>query len=739
MQNNSAQEANKTQDFIGDIWGGLAAMLVALPSSIAFGVLTYTVMGTEYAGMGAMAGILGAAAMGLVAPLIGRTPGLISAPCAPSAAVLSAFIYALFSGADGHTFTPEAILPLVAITALLAALLQIAYGLIGGGKLIKFIPFPVVSGYLSAVGVLIALGQIPKILGLPKDTPLWDGILSPSLWRWESLVIGLVTILFMALAPLVTDKLPSAILGLFGGIATYFIIAIFSPHLLILEGNTLVIGLIHSSGSFIDMTLMRFKSFALLDISAFKMVIVPALTLSVLLSIDTLKTCVGLDNITRNRHKSDRELIGQGLANLTAFVAGGMPGAGTMGPTLVNVTSGAKTYRAGLMEGVFVIFVLLLMSQLIAWVPIGALAGILLVIAWRMFDQNMFRLLTYKAGRLDFTVIAAVIIVALMDDLIAASGMGIALSILLFIRDQINTSVVRSRHDLSQRHSKTRRLPSEREILKSHGQQGVLCELQGNLFFGTTDQLFTYLENDLKQSRYVLFDLRRVRSIDYTAVHLFEQMQAQLHDKGGQLLFCGMPTTQDFMGYLHKQGLIQPEGQVMVSDTLDGALEWIENQILEQALHKNEAVIQPLEASEFHLFKDFDEQTMRALVGCLKERSLESGEKLFASGDIGGELFLVRKGSIKVILPLGGGSYHHLATIGRGDYFGELSFLDGQSRSADVLAKESTLLYVMSRAEFDEKSKTDAYLSTKVFSRLATVIAERLREADSELRILEER
>ena len=148
-------------------------MLVALPSSIAFGILVYSGLGAGYVSMGAMAGMLGAAALGVVASLVGQTGGLISAPCAPAAAVLSALLVELLAG---HGLAARHIIALLVLTALLAAGLQLLYGVIGGGRLIKFIPYPVVTGYLSGVGLLIALGQLPKFLGFPHHFSLLPGI-----------------------------------------------------------------------------------------------------------------------------------------------------------------------------------------------------------------------------------------------------------------------------------------------------------------------------------------------------------------------------------------------------------------------------------------------------------------------------------------------------------------------------------------------------------------------------------
>jgi sulfate permease, SulP family len=743
MNAKEGQVGQEAASLTGDLWGGLAAMLVALPSSIAFGVLAFTVMGPEYAGAGAMAGMLGAAALGLISPFFGRTAGLISAPCAPAAAVLSALILELLGNGSGAGLSPANVLPLLALVSLISAGLQVFYGAIGGGKLIKFIPFPVVSGYLSGVGVLIALGQLPKLFGLPKGTPLFHGLASPDLWKWQGLAVGIVTIILMEAAPRITKKAPAAIIGLIGGIIAYFALSLFSPGLLTLQGNSLVIGPIHASGSFLGGIAGRMTSLFSIKLASVGLIIIPSLTLSVLLSIDTLKTCVGLDAMTRNRHNSDRELMGQGFGNLASFLVGGMPGAGTMGPTLVNVASGGRTPRSGIIEGGFVILAILFLSRLIAWVPIGALAGILLVIAWRMFDKNMFRMLRYPAGRQDFAVIACVIIVSIIVDLIVAAGVGVALAILLFIRDQIRGSVIHRKLYLNQTSSKTRRLSSEREVLISQGDQGVFCELQGNLFFGTTDQLFTQLEPDLRTKRFILLDMRRVQSMDYTAAHLFEQMHGQLAERGGQLLFSGMPSglleERNFEHYLVQLGVVRDGGGVMISETLDGALEWMEERILEAAGIQQDNEEQLLDVKDFELFREFDDTSIRELTSSLTEMSIAQGEKACLQGCRADEIFLIRRGSVRIILPLEGGKRHHLATIGQGDFFGELSFLDRGIRSADVEAKVPTDLYVLSRDRFNVLSRANPVIGTQVFARLASAIADRLRQTDAELRVLEER
>jgi sulfate permease, SulP family len=745
MAAHTSQAEQATSLWINDLWGGLASMLVALPSSIAFGVLVYSTMGSSYTGQGALAGIIGAAALGLLTPFFGKTGGLISAPCAPAAAVLSAFVVAILAGGHANELKPADIFSLMALTTLFSAGFQILYGAVGGGRLIKYVPYPVVSGYLSGVGVIIALGQLPKLLGFSKGTPLVQGLLSPELWKPQSLAVGIVTIALMVITPRITRKVPGAIIGLFGGILAYFSLALFFPEMMNFQGNLLIVGPIHVSGSFFDAVSVRFTSLCSVNFISIRTILIPALTLSVLLSIDTLKTCVVLDALTHRRHKSDRELIGQGIGNLVSFVAGGIPGAGTMGPTLVNVTSGGNTPRSGIIEGALVVLTLFLFGRLVAWVPIGALAGILLVISWRMFDyQSMARLLRYSAGRLDFAVIVIVILVSVSVGLIAASGVGVALAILLFIRDQVRGSVIRRKISLDQASSKTKRLDAEREILKKHGNQAVFCELQGNLFFGTTDQLFTQLEGDLRAKRYILLDMRRVQSMDYTAAHLFEQMQGQLAEHGGRLLFTGMPSAlydeRDFKRYLAQLGVVKKENEgVMVFETLDSALEWMEERILEASDLLREDDSQLLELEDFEIFRQFDEKTLRELAACVTELSVPQGQRIFAQGDMGDKIFFVRRGSVRILLPLKGKTQHHLATIGKGDFFGELSFLDGSIRSANVEAKVPTDLFVLSRSRFNEQSLSDPAFEVQIFARLALAIAKRLRHTDAELQALEER
>ncbi|MEI6708226.1 MAG: SulP family inorganic anion transporter [Methylococcales bacterium] len=723
---------------INEFWGGLAAMLVALPAAIAFGVLVYSSISPQMIGEGAFVGIMGAAALGLTAPLFGRTPALISAPCAPAAAILSALAVDLI----GQGIEIGRISGLLALTALFAALLQILYGLLKGGQLIKYIPFPVVSGYLSGVGLIIAMGQFPKLLGLPKGLGLWQGVQSPDLWQPTGIVVGVVTIAVMLITPRVTQKIPATIMGLTAGIVSYFVIGLWVPALLSLDANSLVVGTISANSSFLATVSGRFASIAQIQLSDLRLVAHSAVALSALLSIDTLKTCVILDSLTKNRHNSNRELLGQGMANLMAFITGGMSGSGTMGPTLVNVSSGGRKTLSGFIEGGLVVLALVVLSPLIAWVPISALAGILLVVAFRIFDWRSFRLLQHKETRFDFIVIAAVVVVAETVGLISAAATGVGLAILLFIRDQIRISVLRQRATLKDVSSKTYRLESENAILQAHGDEAAVIDLQGNLFFGTTDHLFTQLEADLATQKWLLFDMRRVQSLDYTATHLFTLMQDRLKERGGELLFSGMPSSlpsgQDLQRYMKDVGLLDGQNGIRLFESRDEGLEWMENRILNESGEFEKPDEQTLDLKDIELLREMDESTLNALRLCVHELAVRAGENVFTVGDSTDDIFMIRRGTVRILLPLKGGKYHHLATFSQGDYFGEMAFLDYHQRSANAIAKTDCELYVLSRKKFNLRVYDNAVLGARVFARIASAISARLRQADSELSALED-
>ena len=712
-------------------------MLVALPSAIAFGVTIYSPLGASYAAQGALAGILGVVALGLIAPAMGGTNRLITAPCAPAAAVLSAFAIEFMRGGG----SVGSALLMMSLLGLVAGLLQILFGTVRLGQLIKYMPYPVVSGYLSGVGLIIIGSQVPIFLGTPKGTHFWESLAAPGLWKWQSMVVGAVTVSVMIVAPRITRAVPAAILALLAGVLSYLGLGLADMSLLTLTGNPFVVGPLGTGGgSFGDVMEGRWQAMGSIGLDQITSIAVPALTLAVLLSIDTLKTCMVLDALTHSRHNSNRELIGQGLGNVASAMIGGIAGAGQMGATLVNMSSGAVSRLSGVFEGALALLAFLVLGSLISWVPVAGLAAILIVVGVRMIDRHSFQFLRQRSTILDFAVIAAVVAVALTVSLIAASGAGIALAVVLFIREQIGGAIVRRKVNCDETFSKRIRTHEEMEILVANGGRGVVVELQGSLFFGTANQLYSALEPELKTRDYVILDMRRVQSVDVTAVHMLDQVKDMLAERHGFLILSqlpqSLPSGRDMQQYFDQVGLVRPESPVRLFGELDEALEWVEDRILEGAvceLGDQEA----LGLNEIELFKGRKAETLAALEQCMEKRACKAADKIFARGDTGDELFLIRKGAVRIMLPISEKQNHHLGTFGRGAFFGEMSFLDGGVRSADAVAFSDTELYVLTRKTFDALAEGHKKLALGLMEGLASVLASRLRYTNAELRVLE--
>ncbi len=723
----------KRENFSGDFWGGTAAMLVAMPSAIAFGVTIYAVIGGHYGAYGAIAGILGVVAMGIVASLLGGTNRLISAPSAPAAAVMSAFALEYIS----KDFGPDIVFVMLMIVGLFSGLIQILFGTIGLGKLIKYMPFPVVSGYLSGVGLYIVASQTPIFLGLPQGTHFWESLQIPATWQWQSIIVGMVTIITMLFANKFFRVLPAVIIALIAGIGTYFLLSFIDPSLL-LPNNIFIIGELGGGGSvdFIQMFIHRFKEFGDLRWDDISILFFPALTLAALLSIDTLKTCVVVDSMTHSFHNPNKELIAQGSGNVISSLIGGMPGSGTMGATMVNISSGASTRLSGVIEGVMAIIAFLLLQQVISWIPVASLAGILIIIGLRMIDKHSIELLQSRKTALDFLIIVAVALTAITVSLIAAAGVGLMLAIILYIIQQIGMSVVYRHLDGTEVKSKIIRSNKEANFLQEEGKYFSIYELHGSLFFGTANQLYSILQEDLQHKKYIIMDLKRVQNVDLTAAHILLQIKDILHDKEGYLILCRLPhklpTGDDLESYFNHVGLLKHLSPIKVFDDLDDAIEWTENKIIKEGLIERTGE-ELLDLSEFDLIRGRKEQTLEELRSLVQTRSYKKGDRIYSEGEGNGEIFLIRRGSVRIMLPYPGRKSIHLNTIGQNNFFGEFSFLEGVPHYTDTIASSDTDLYSISRESFDLFSEHHKKASLRFMESLAAVLAERLRLTRSEL------
>lgn len=729
--------SNARQAWVGDVWGGLAAMLVALPSAIAFGVTIFSPLGSDFGPHGAMAGMFGATALGLIAATFGGTDRLITAPCAPAAALLAALTIDL--SRQGHP--PETVMLMLALIGLLAGALQIGFGLSGIGKLIRYIPYPVVSGYLSAVGITIIAGQLPRVLGADAALGAGHALLHPTGWHWESVLVGGVVIGVMIGAPRLIRAVPAAIVALLCGVLAYLALGWANPALWQTQGNPLLVGpLSAGAGQLFDTLLRQWQALSKGSPELLALVFMPALSLAALLSIDTLKTCVVLDAMTASHHNPNREMVGQGLGNIGSALLGGVPGAGTMGASLVNVSSGAQTRRSGAIAGLFALLACLLLSSLVAWVPIAALGAILLVIGYRMIDWRSLEFFRTASTQFDFLVILTVIAVALMFNLVAASGAGIVLAVLLFLREQSRSTVLRRKLEGSELFSRVVRHEIELQVLLRNGSKTVIVELQGALFFGTANQLYQALEPEIGQRTYVILNLRRVQSLDLTATHALEQIKARLEAAGAYLIFTeiprGLPSGLKMKRYLKEVGLVRESENALAFRDLDQALEWIEQQMLNSEPGLVPTDEPPLELEDLEGLLGWKPGSLTSIAPIIETRQYEAGTKVLNLGGPEDELLFIRKGTVRVVLPLHGKDHWHIGTFGRGDFIGEMGFLDPSRRAADATALDTVVCFVLARHRFNELADSQSEAAAHIFEGIACVLAMRVRFMNKELRAL---
>ena len=234
--------------------------------------------------------------------------------------------------------------------------------------------------------------------------------------------------------------------------------------------------------------------------------------------------------------------------------------------------------------------------------------------------------------------------------------------------------------------------------------------------------------------------MRRIQTVDVTAAHLLEQIKDMLAERHGFLIFSqipdNLPSGRDLTEYFDQVGLLHADSPVRVFPTQDDALEWVEDRIIHEAeLTRDEEI--PLELHEVELFSGRKEQTLAALEQCMEKRHVAAGETIFSRGDAGDELFLIRRGAVRIVLPLSERQSHHIGTFGRGAFFGEMAFLDGETRSANAVAFNDCELYVLSRKAFDAFADEHKKLGLRLMEGIASVLASRLRYTNAELRVLE--
>ena len=499
----------------GDLMGGLVAGVVALPLALAFGVQS---------GMGATAGLYGAIAVGIFAALFGGTPTQASGPTGPMTVVSAALVAAAIQ----MNASLENATSVILLAFLLGGIFQVVFGFLNIASYVKYFPYPVVSGFMSGVGLIIVILQIFPFAGLDSAKSTLKVIEHfPQVFTDANLyaiLLGLITIAIYFLFPKITKVIPSALVALIvSSIIAY-----------VTQWEVPKIGEIPSG-------LPSFKLAGILEVDpgVYGMVIKYGMVLAVLGSIDSLLTSVIADNMTKTKHNSNRELIGQGIGNMLAAAIGGIPGAGATKGTVVNINAGGVTRLSGIIHGLFLLAVLLGLGQLAAHIPLAVLAGLLIPIGFKIVDFKGLRHLT-KVPRADAIVLVLVLLITTFGSLINAVGIGIALACLLFMKKSGDISEkgleVGNIADLDG----SQPWQDEKEFYEQYKDKVIFKHLYGPLFFGFTshfkDQIKT-LPDDIKT---LIIRMDRVPYMDQSGLYALEEIIFDLRKEGVEVLLVGL-------------------------------------------------------------------------------------------------------------------------------------------------------------------------------------------------------
>ncbi|MBT8308093.1 MAG: SulP family inorganic anion transporter [Maribacter sp.] len=610
--------------FRGDLLGGITAGIVALPLALAFGVSS---------GLGPSAGLYGAIFISFFAALFGGTNTQISGPTAPMTAVSMVVIAGIIAVYDGSV---EKALPAILTVFLLAGLMQIGLGLIGIGRYIRYIPYPVVSGFMTAIGVIILITQILPAMGYyPKEDEAWVAPFKPqaeelileNILREEAGEGILVLENFKETIARANEVTTSAIMeesktlaakdasGVMGAIkvfpralkninwlelglalATIFIIYGFKrittavPSTLV--ALILVSGVAYGFGldyrtiekipeGFPMPNLEIFTSFNFGTITPF---IFTALTLALLGAIDSLLTSVVADNMTKTKHKPNQELIGQGIGNTIASIFGGIPGAGATIRTVVNINSGGKTRLSGMIAGILLLVILLAMGPIASQIPAAVLAGILITVGIAVMDYKGLKAIPnlpkdIRLGPLKLSseviVMLVVLVLSTFWNLVYAVGIGLVIASLMFMKKMGDLTGERS--DVKSL-DKEKAWADEADFPKKFEEEVFIKHIKGPLFFGTTSEFQALADQIPSTASYVIIRLGRMQYMDQSGLYAMEDVLQELNKKNITVLFVNLLRQPRYM--MERIDIIPdfiPEEHIF--DTFKECVKWIKEHV----------------------------------------------------------------------------------------------------------------------------------------------------------------
>lgn len=491
------------ENFRGDLFGGLTAAIVALPLALAFGVTS---------GMGPTAGLYGAICVGLFAALFGGTPAQISGPTGPMT-IVAASVFTQFGDNPAAAFT----------VVIMAGGFQVLFGYLSIGRYINMMPYPVISGFMSGIGVILIILQLEPLVGIAPQSDVINAITALpgefDQFNLAAAVVGVLSLLLCSALPKQwTRVVPAPLIAIF--VCT--LLALFAPG---------VPRLGPMPSGLPDLQVPN------IDLARLNYMLVSAAILAALGAIDSLLTSLVADNMSRKFHDSDKELVGQGVGNIVAGLAGGLPGAGATVRTLANVKAGGRTPLSGVVHALILLLVALGLGPVVAAVPNAALAGVLVKVGIDVIDWRFIRR-WHRAPRSDQVLMLIVLALTVFVDVITAVGVGVVLASLVFVKEMAEAQMAA----ISAIHGDADELQLSAEeaalFRRSEGRAAILS-LSGPLSFGAANEMMRRVVA-VESVAALIIDLTEVTHIDGSAALTIEEIIQRAIDTDQAVYLVGL-------------------------------------------------------------------------------------------------------------------------------------------------------------------------------------------------------
>lgn len=713
-------------------FSGAVVALETVAIVLTLGLLAFAPLGA-YAPLGIAAAFSAVIAGGLVYALLGSVASPSAGPTSATALILAGLVAQLVRDArfDLHSAHGLAmLLAMVASSVMLMGLFQILMSLAGLGRLARFVPQPVLAGFMNGVALLILFSQIPILLGLPALTRLTDLTSLPQA-QPLALLVGLATAGTVWLVHWKWSRASSSLLGMTVGCILFVVLLAAFPglHLGDVVGP-LPQGLVRPDAL---QPLADSDTWTLLRDHG-KAVILTAAVLAVIGSLESLLVALATDQYAHFQHDPGRELRALGAANMVSGLCGGLPlvisnarcvlllrkDACGRGPALASVIAFVVIYAVG--------------GPWLAMLPKVVLAGIMVTIAVALSDRWTRQLMRqWLSGerspdlRHSLVVVALVCLVTVLFGFVAAVGMGSLLAMLIFI-SAMNRSLIRGRFSALERPSRRIYGPLQASLLQVARQRVVLIELEGALFFGSAERLTTEATALAPDCRCLVFDLSLVSMIDASGAMLLQQLSSQLEHRGVSLLLAGV-SADNIRGKRLRifdcfPANLPGGGRADWWPDADRAIEAAEQMLLTEAGVDATQTVVPL--ADTSLMRRLGAQQLERVKERMEVRHLGTGEALFRQGDPGDRLYVLTQGSISIIG--GNGSVRQrFVSFSPGVMMGEMSMLDGAGRSADAIADCEAVVWSLTREAYEALVLDDPLLGERLTRNIAIHLAERLR------------